>query len=87
MQKDITKATRAVAVLMYNHESLSLSKPQSNFGKIIEQSEEYSNSITLTFSSPQDITQGTILATWEISEALPEIHTINLTDVQIESSD
>ncbi len=87
VQKDITKVTRLTAALMYNDKSITLSKPESAFGKITEQSEDYNRVVTLAFTSPQDIKKGTTLAAWKITKVLPEIHTINLTDVQIESSE
>ena len=87
VQKDIPKVSKITASLLYNSESLSLSEPKTEVGDITKQAEEYSDTITIIFPTPTDITKGTTIAHWKITKVLPEIHTINLSDVQIESAE
>jgi hypothetical protein len=87
LQKDISKANKITASIAYDNESLSLSQPESTLGTITVQNEDYSDTLQLTLSVSKDITKGTVLAMWKITKSLPEIHTINLSDVQIESTE
>jgi hypothetical protein len=87
VQKDISKAKKVNASLTYNDTSLSLSKWESSLGNIQDQAEEYTQDIIISFESPKEIKKWTVLATWKITKILPEIHTINLSDVQIETSE
>lgn len=86
VQKDIPKVTQITASLVYNSEWIALSQPESDFGKITRENEDYSENILLIFNTETDIKKGTELAKWKITKVLPEIHTVNLTDVQAESS-
>jgi hypothetical protein len=71
--------------LIYDTESMSLSEAKSLLGTITQITEDYSDIITIVLNTPKDIKKGTTLATWKITKSLPEIHTINLSEVQIES--
>jgi len=86
VQKDIPKVTQITASLVYNSEWITLSQPESAFGKITRENEDYSENILLIFNTETDIKKGIELAKWKITKVLPEIHTVNLTDVQVESS-
>jgi hypothetical protein len=81
------QVNKITASLVYNNESIMVSEPESTLGNIKEESEEYSDTIHILFSSPKNITKGTVLATWKISKILPQIYTINLVDMQVESSE
>lgn len=85
VQKDIPSVSKIAASLVYDNESITLSQGQSVLGKITQTTEDYSNNMSITIASPKNLTKGTIVATWEITKSLPEIHTINLSEVQIES--
>lgn len=85
VQRDIPKVTKISASLMYDTESMTLSEAKSILGNITDSTEDYSDNITIMFDAPKDIKKGTILATWKITKSLPEIHTINLSEVQIQS--
>jgi hypothetical protein len=87
VQKDIPKVTKISASLMYNTESITLSKAKSVLGNITQTTEDYSNDINISLDTPKDIKKGTALATWKITKSLPEIHTINLSEMQVESSE
>jgi len=87
VQKDITKVKKITASITYNNESITLSKPESTVGTITTKNEDYNQDITLALSPSKDITKGTVLVTWKITKVLPEIHTVNLSDVQVESSE
>lgn len=87
IQKDIYQAKEITASLSYNDTSLTLSKPESSFGSIQNQSEEYTQDVIITSESPKDLKKWTVLAVWKITKILPEIHTINLSDVQVKTSE
>ncbi len=86
VQKDISQATKINASLNYNGEAIALSQPKSSLGNIIIKNEDYSENISVTLAWPTDIAKGTVMATWKMTILVPEIHTINLSDVQIDST-
>lgn len=87
LQKNITQAKKITASILYDNTSITLSKPESTMGNITSTNEDFSDNITLNISTPKDIMKGTVLATWKVTKVLPQIHTVNLSDVQVESTD
>ena len=55
VQKDISQAKEITASLFYNDTSLTLSKPESSFGSIQNQTEEYTQNIMIISESPKDL--------------------------------
>lgn len=72
--------------MSYDDGVIVLGKGQSLLWKISETQEEYSKNITLVFSQPINISKDTTLITWNITKVLPEIKSINLSDVEVETS-
>ncbi|MCB9806622.1 hypothetical protein H6768_01770 [Candidatus Peribacteria bacterium] len=48
---------------------------------------DFTKKITLTFPKPTNIHKGDTLITWTMSPILPEVHSVNLTDVTIYMTD
>jgi len=87
LKKDINNVTKITASLGYNDESLVLSAPESTSGTIRTENEDYSQQVIFNLDTPKNLSKGTILATWKITKVLPEIQTINLSEVQVVTSE
>lgn len=48
---------------------------------------DFSKKVTVTFPSPTNIRKGDTLATWTMTPILPEVHSINLTEVSLTMTD
>ena len=82
-----TNVTKIEGTLNYDDESIILSNAQSSVGTITTVDENFSKKITLTFPKPTNIQKGDTLVTWTMTPVLPEVHSINLTDVTITMTD
>lgn len=82
-----TNVTKIEGTLNYDDESLILRNPVSSLGKVTLTEEWFSKKITLTFTSPQNIRKGDTLITWDMTPILPEIRTVNLTEVSLTMTD
>lgn len=72
--------------LQYDTTSLFVDTGTSSLGVLTETSLEWWKSLEITLSD-QDIASGDILAQWDIVPVVPEIHTVNLLDVEIISQE
>lgn len=48
---------------------------------------DFSKKVTVIFPSPTNIRKGDTLATWTMAPILPEVHSINLTEVSLTMTD
>lgn len=82
-----TNVTKIEGTLNYDDESIILSNPQSPVANISVIGQDFSKKVTLTFAKPTNIQKGDALATWTMTPVLPEVHSINLTDVTMTMTD
>lgn len=82
-----TNVTKIEGTLNYDDESIILSNPQSSVANIAVNSQDFSKKVILTFAKPTNIQKGDTLANWTMTPVLPEVHSINLTDVTITMTD
>lgn len=82
-----TNVTRIEWTLNYDDESVILSNPVSSVWSIAIANQDFSKKVTLTFPKPTNIQKGDTLVTWTMTPILPEVHSINLTDVTITMTD
>ncbi len=82
-----TNVTKIEGILNYDDTSLVLSNPTSLVGKMTITDADFSKKVTVTFPSPTNIRKGDTLATWTMTPILPEVHSINLTEVSLTMTD
>lgn len=82
-----TNVTKIEGTLNYDDESVILSNPVSWVWNITIADQDFSKKVTLTFPKPTNIQKGDTLVTWTMTPVLPEVHSINLTDVTITMTD
>lgn len=82
-----TNVTKIEGTLNYDDESVILSNPISSVWNITIAGQDFSKKVTLTFPKPTNIQKGDTLVTWTMTPVLPEVHSINLTDVTITMTD
>ncbi len=80
--KELSGVTKITASLLYDVDSITLSNPMPHSGKF---SQEDGN-IILVFDIARNIPQGTQLIIWDVRASSPESHTVNLSDVQVETT-
>ncbi|MBP6920955.1 hypothetical protein KBB89_00175 [Candidatus Gracilibacteria bacterium] len=82
-----TNVTKIEGTLSYDDTSLLLANPTSPLGKIAITEEGFSKKVSLTFGQPQNIRKGDTIITWAMSPILPEVRSINLTEVSLFMTD
>lgn len=82
-----TNVTKIEGTLNYDDESVILSNAVSWVWNITIADQDFSKKVTLTFPKPTNIQKGDTLVTWTMTPVLPEVHSINLTDVTITMTD
>jgi hypothetical protein len=82
-----TNVTKIEGTLNYDDESIILTNPVSPLGKVTLTEEWFSKKVTLTLTTPQNISKGDTLITWTMTPVLPEIRAINLTEVSLSMND
>lgn len=82
-----TNVTKIEGTLNYDDESIILANPVSPLGKVTLTEEWFSKKVILTLTTPQNIRKGDTLITWDMTPILPEIRTINLTEVSLTMTD
>lgn len=82
-----TNVTKIEGTLNYDDESIVLSNPVSPFGEIAITREWFSEKITLNFPNPRNIKKGDTLINWNMTLMLPEVRSINLTEVSLTMTD
>jgi hypothetical protein len=82
-----TNVTKIEGTLNYDDESIILANPVSPLGKVTLTEEWFSKKVTLAVTNPQNIRKGDTLITWTMTPVLPEIRTINLTEVSLTMTD
>lgn len=82
-----TNVTKIEGILNYDDTSLVLSNPRSSVWNMTITDSDFSKKVTVTFSSPTNIRKGDTLATWTMAPILPEVHSINLTEVSLTMTD
>ena len=82
-----TNVTKIEGTLNYDDESVILSNAVSSVWNITIADQDFSKKVTLTFPKPTNIQKGDTLVTWTMTPVLPEVHSINLTDVTITMTD
>ena len=82
-----TNVTKIEGTLTYDDESVILTNPISKVGEVKLHDADFTKKVVLTFPTPTKIYKGDTLVTWTMTPVLPEVHTINLTDVTIHMTD
>jgi len=82
-----TNVTKIEGTITYDDTSLVLSDPRSPVGNMTITDGDFSKKVTVTFASPTNIRKGDTLASWMIIPILPEVHSINLTEVSLTMTD
>ncbi len=82
-----TNVTKIEGTLNYDDESIILTNPVSPLGKVTITEEWFSKKVILTLTTPQNIRKGDTLAIWTMTPILPEVHSINLTEVSLTMTD
>jgi hypothetical protein len=82
-----TNVTKIEGTMIYDDESIILSNVISSVGAVNIVDQNFAKKITLTFPKPTNIHKGDTLVTWTMTPVLPEVHSINLTDVTITMTD
>ena len=82
-----TNVTKIEGTLLYDDESVILSNPQENFWLLKIEDGESGKRFSIIFWDVSDITKWDTLVTWKMTPVLPEVHSINLTDVKIHMTD
>ena len=82
-----TNVTSIEGTLNYDDESVILSNPQSPVGAVTVSDSDFTKKVVITFATPTNIHIGDTLITWTMTPVVPEVHSINLTDVAIHMTD
>jgi hypothetical protein len=82
-----TNVTKIEGTLVYDDESIILSNPISSIGTVSIVDQDFAKKVAITFQKPTNIQKGDTLITWTMTPVLPEVHSINLTDVTITMTD
>lgn len=82
-----TNVTSIEGVLSYDDESVILSNPLSSVASVSISDADFTKKVALTFPQPTTIHKGDTLITWTMTPILPEVHSINLTNVAIHMTD
>lgn len=82
-----TNVTKIEGTITYDDTSLVLSNPNSLVGNMTITDGDFSKKVTVTFPSPTNIRKGDTLSTWTMTPILPEVHSINLTEVSLTMTD
>lgn len=82
-----TNVTSIEGTLNYDDESVILSNPLSPVGQITVDDSDFTKKITLTFPKPTHIHKWDTLVIWTMTPVIPEVRSINLTDVAIHMTD
>lgn len=78
-----TNVTKIEGTITYDDTALILSNPTSSVGNMTISDGDFSKKVEVTFPSPTNIRKGDTLASWTMTPILPEVHSINLTEVSL----
>lgn len=82
-----TNVTKIEGTLSYDDESIILTNPVSPLGEVTMTEDWFSKKVTLALTTPTNIRKGDTLITWNMTPILPEVRTINLTEVSLTMTD
>ncbi len=82
-----TNVTSIEGTLNYDDESVILSNILSRVGTVTISDSDFTKKVIISFPKPTNIHKGDTLITWTLTPVVPEVHSINLTDVAIHMTD